>query len=136
MVRVKHWSPKIIPWILSLLLLMGCSHECESSFKEDASLIMRSFIEELIPVKTSADLKKRQKKIRKLYIDLSDIAINAKKWADKETRISVCDDHFYDESLNELLKKELERIYKIEGAQELMEEFQREAIERLGEFFH
>ncbi|MCX6995372.1 MAG: hypothetical protein NTY13_06170 [Chlamydiae bacterium] len=97
---------------------------------------MRSFIEELIPVKTSADLKKRQKKIRKLYIDLSDIAINAKKWADKETRISVCDDHFYDESLNELLKKELERIYKIEGAQELMEEFQREAIERLGEFFH
>ncbi len=97
---------------------------------------MRSFIEELIPVKTSADLKKRQKKIRKLYTDLSSIAINAKKWSDKETKPSLCDEHIYDENLNELLKRELERIYKIEGAQEIMEEAQKEAIECLGEFFH
>lgn len=118
------------------MILCGCSHECPDSFKEESGGTIRAFIEELSTVKTSSDLLKKQKKVRKFYEALADQAIRAKKWAEKHPGSVSCDEHSLDDNLSEILQKELERIYTIEGAQEIMEEAQKESIERLDEFLH
>lgn len=121
-------------WIILLLLFASCSHECPDSYKEEAGTVMRTLIEEITPVKTAAELIKKQKKIKRLYTTLSDLAIAARKWQEKHPDALSCEGHNLDETLSEQLKKELERLYVIKGAREIMEEAQKEAIERLDEF--
>jgi hypothetical protein len=123
-----------MPLLLLLLLLIGCSHECPDSFKEEAAGVMRTLIEELVPVKTSAELFKKQKKIKRMYTELSDLSIKARIWQESHPNAISCERHHLDENLSEALKRELERVYKIDGAREIMEEAQKEAIEHLDEF--
>ena len=118
-------------WLLILSLLCGCSHDCPDGYKQDAQVVIRCLVEELSASHSLSDLTKRQKKIKKLYTELAELAIESRKLQDKRPS---CGLHDLDENLNELLKKELQRIYAIEGGRALMEETQKEAIEQLDEY--
>lgn len=95
---------------------------------------MKALVNELTPLKTAADLVKKQKKIKRLYTDLADLAIKARLFQEKHPDSISCERHTLDDNLAYALRKQLERIYQIEGGQELMEEAQKEAIEHLDEF--
>lgn len=120
--------------LLSLTLLTGCSHKSLEDYREEGRRLTTQLIAELQGVHSRRDLVARQPKLNKLFKDLVATMISAQEWRDKQAVQIEVELTIEDHDLSDRLKAEMNRIYKIEGAREVLEKSQQEALFTLDAF--
>ncbi len=100
-------------------------------YRREGEALSRKFTEQLQQIETREDLVKALPEIRKRYDEIADLMIEVDEF--KEEHFGEAIDAWYptDDLVSEALMIEMKRIYRLEGARELMENAQRESLFRL-----
>ncbi|MBB65059.1 MAG: hypothetical protein CMO81_08340 [Waddliaceae bacterium] len=119
-------SNYIILFISLSVFLHSCGPRSLEDCRDQAERVSRNLLYDLEKIETKDDLTRAIPKLRGHYTQLADLLIDAHSL--KEGEITV---YSPSHSLNEDLRKELVRVYSIDGGRELMEKAQREGLHRL-----
>jgi hypothetical protein len=125
---------KLACFFLGFLLLLGCSPSSLEDFQGDSESICREIVNDLKTIYLREDLVKNVPRLRKKFIALVDVIIEARKFQESHPEEMTSFSLYSDEVQSEHLREELERIYHIEGGKELIEKAQKEALLRLDAF--
>jgi hypothetical protein len=110
---------------LFLLLMTACQ---KGNFHREGEKISTKLAQELEEVQTLQQLLSREQKIQTKMNTLIDLMIQAKKYEKKHGKpLPQKGNHKASDSL----KTQLERIYAIDGCQEVFEKWQKEGLSRL-----
>lgn len=109
------------------LLAIGCSSHSLEDCREEGEAITRTLIYEFSQIHNREDLLKASAKIKRLFNDLVSIIVAAHAAQHQE----VIELTPYNHLLSDQLRTEINRVYRIEGAREVVEKFQEEALHRL-----
>ena len=112
-------------------LLTACSPTTLKDYQLQGISLMRALTKELRSINSREDIKKREKRLEKLYVRISQNLIEARILYDKEPGPT---ENAYLEEVAYTLKEELVRVYQIEGARPLLEAAQASALNLLDEF--
>ena len=112
------------------LLLSGCAPASLGEYRTEGEDHIKKLMHELSQVESLSGLEARQLKLKKRFTAIVDLIIAAKKFQAKHpeenTEITV-----WQVEMSDALKRELIRVYAIEGCAELMEEIERDALHKL-----
>lgn len=113
--------------LLIFFLLFSCGVHSKADCRNSAKGVVKSMMYQLRQVDSIEDLQRVGPALKKKFVSLVDIMILA-----QNVDAPLSDEIEYVQSyLNNALKIELERIFKIQGCKEKMQELQREALIRL-----
>lgn len=115
------------------LLLIACEPRSLDEFNEEGHGIIQSLIVELQGIQTRDDLLQREPRLKGLFEELAEVMMNARLFQEKshlDPRPLSPEDH----ELSDQLRIELNRVYRLEGASELVEKCQETALHRLDAF--
>lgn len=115
----------------SLLSLLACSRNSLEDFKEEAKGITRTISETLRQIHTREELIKQAPRLKKLFNDLTDIIIASNEFQKKHPKEDRPALNAEDRLQSDILREELNRIYRLEGGREIIEKTQEEALHRL-----
>jgi hypothetical protein len=91
---------------------------------------MNTLSQELEQISCREELVKEQERLSLLFMQIAKLAVRAQEDLDRQVTvgggIASCD-----AELNEKLRRQLIRIYKIEGGREIIEEAQKKAVIQL-----
>lgn len=125
---------RVITLLLSFCLLIGCAPSSLEEYQSSSESICREITLELKKVVLREDLVRSVPKLRKKFLSLVDVIIEARKFAETHPQEMTSFSMYSDEVQSEYLREELERVYRIEGGRELIEKAQKEALLRLDAF--
>ncbi|MDX8431392.1 MAG: hypothetical protein SNF33_06295 [Candidatus Algichlamydia australiensis] len=117
--------------IFSLILLVSCAGGSNKNYHERGQSLCDQLAKELSTITTKEELVSRAPQIEKRYAQIVDLMIEAK--IEKERRPHAFEKQSEPSLSSERLKKELERIYEIEGGRRFIEKHTRESLYRLGD---
>ena len=115
--------------LISLIFLIGCSGGSNKNYHERGQALCDQLAKELSTITTKEELVSRAPQIERRYAQIVDLMIEAR--IEKERRPHAFVDKGDSLLSNERLKKELEKIYEIEGGRRFMEKHTRESLYRL-----
>jgi hypothetical protein len=120
-------------FLFFLFFLASCSPGSIKEYQIEGEDIAKNIIKILERIESVSDLERDSLKLKKEFISLVKVMIEAKKYQnnhpEEEIRASVSLE------VSENLKKEFMRIYQLEGCQDVMEALQRESLHKL-DLFH
>lgn len=119
-------------FLVSLVLLLGCTSVDSSTIKKQSARIKRDLIESLRSVESLDDLKRASARLKKLHLKLAELV--EKSFEVEEDSLANLGDDPEDRQLADDLKEHLSRVMEYEGARELMVEIQKEARRSLDAF--
>lgn len=126
---------KFLSLLFFCLLITSCSPQSLDDFKEQGEQETRLLIQELEKIHNRQELLNSQEKLKNIFNSLVDISIKAQLFKEKhckeDEKIEFSERNL---ELNEKLRIELERIYRIEGGKEAIERYQEEALQKLVRF--
>lgn len=125
---------KVLLSFMICLFLSGCGSKTALEFHEEGNGITRSIVRELKAVQTRKELVQACPKLKKLFNDLVTVIISAQEFQLKHPEYTDEELDKTERGISEELRVELNRIYKIDGARELIEKCQEEALFRLDAF--
>ncbi len=104
-------------------------------FREEGEAISRSITKELLAIHSRNELLAAAPRLKVLYGRLVDVMIRSRTFqanqvVGSEALVSLS----HDSQVSDALRTELNRIYRIEGAFEIMEKCQEDALHRLDVF--
>jgi len=117
--------------IIAFLLMnffVSCGPSSLGDISLEASAHRKKLMKVLEKIESKQDLIDHSSKIRKEINAFTDLMILAKEMEGEEDQRMVTTE---DEILSSELKEALKRIYQIEGAREIFENLQRDALHRL-----
>lgn len=118
-------------YLLILLIALGsCSLSTPSDFRCEGEALCRALVKELKKIHNKEELVKAVPKLRKRYLKIAEIAVLAKEFQKKHPDYYAWEAEDESEASLEL-NEEMERIYRIAGAREVMEKAQSEALRLL-----
>lgn len=114
--------------------LSGCGSRSLEDFQEEGEGVVRSLIQEFKSIHTRQDLIRSSMVLQKLFDRLVTVMIAAEEFS-----LSKCEkgDEFDLEinyELNDQLRIELSRLYRLEGGRQIIEKSQEKALYRLDAF--
>lgn len=116
-------------YLFAFFFLVSCGPHTREEYRCEGESVARQLHSDLTRIESLSDLKAEAPKIKKRFINLTDLMIRAKKRQRMQTdEFDVDEKNTY---LSDQLKAEFIRIYQIEGCQKLMEDLQRESLHRL-----
>lgn len=124
-----------IPSLLFLFLffaLTACQRPSPAYFQEQGHQKVEELIVELQKIESIDELIAHAIQIKTLYEELVDLIIQAKVYQKKHKvywKIEAMH-----RGVNEELRRELNRLYKLPGAKEIMEKYQLQACQRLSKW--
>jgi hypothetical protein len=114
-----------------LLGLAGCGPHSLEDFREEGEKITKVLIVELQKIHTREQLIKNGPLLQKLFNELTTLMIAAREYREKYQEVESLEFTSKNHELSEQLRKELNRLYQLEGGRELIEKYQQEALYRL-----
>lgn len=117
--------------VSSLVFLCGCHISSCEAYKKQGKKLTHEIANEFKGVESKDDLMKRSAKIKKKIDKLTKLMIEAFHECKITTAI---DSEINSSEESDRLLYELQRVCEIEGAQEIIERMQREALDKLDEF--
>lgn len=131
----KNEMLRIFSFLLLYLFSTACNPSSMEDFKEQGEQETRLLICELEKIHNRQELLKAQVKLNKIFNSLAETSIKAQVFKEKyfkeAEKIEFSERNF---ELNEKLRKELQRIYLIEGGKEIIEKCQEEGLQKLVNF--
>ena len=126
---------KKIPFLLlTAILLTSCQPNSEDDFKQETKSICNHISSKLSSVKNLDDLKKSKPSLKQSFDDLVELLIQAKRF-EMENGWSRSSPLTSEQAkAQDQLISELNRVLQIDGAQDLIEDIQREPLEKLDSF--
>ena len=119
--------------LITTLALFACSSKSLEDFRDEGKEISKELMDELKKIQSRQELKTASLKLKVLFNALVDLIIEAHQFkleqGEREVLLSK-EDLF----LNEQLRNELNRIYRMEGAQEIVEKAQEDALFKLHKY--
>lgn len=115
--------------ILLLLFLFGCSPNSSEDFQHEGASLCRALVSDLQHIENREQLLRAEPQLKKRFEDLIDLMIQAREFQQKH--LDEGDSVYQEDQVDALLEDELRRVYTIEGARELIERTQQEALIRL-----
>ncbi len=125
-----------LTYLLLLLLifaLSGCGRNSLEDFRLEGEEVAYTLIQELRKIRTRDQLRNSSGKLQRLFNDLADIMIAALEFRQKHPGLEKNLLPF-NNKLNNQLRFELNRIYKIEGGRQIIEKCEEQALHRLDAF--
>lgn len=119
---------------LALVFLAGCGPSSIEDFREEGKKTTDAILYTLKQVHTRDELVHSSPKLKSLFNQLVETMIAAHEFKDSHFQTETAEFADSDRELSLQLKNELKRIYQIEGARELVEKCQEEALHRLDAF--
>lgn len=113
-------------FVLVFLFMMSCSSP--ESFLRDSEHIQKQLLTLFQEVETIEDLTERGPVIRQLSMELVKLIEKVNEYYKGKKRV---EENRFTLPVSEALQWEMKRIYEIEGAREIVEKYQREALIRL-----
>ncbi|MDR2540203.1 MAG: hypothetical protein LBC45_06495 [Chlamydiales bacterium] len=108
-------------------VLLGCNPNSYEDFKSEGDAHCRKMFNTLKSIQDRQQLLQAQPILRQHFEDLVDLMIAARKF--QQSHLDVKE--FYPSFYSIALKKELKRLYEIEGGREIIERTQKQAFLRL-----
>ena len=134
MVKKMNLFKKIVILFTVLILAAGCGPRSLEDFKEEGEGVIRSLIQELKGIRTREQLLAYSGRLQKEFDRLVTIMIAAEEF--NATRIGInhgeCTDQNHE--LSDLLRIELNRLYRLEGGRQIIEKCQEKSLHRLDAF--
>ncbi|MDB6080734.1 MAG: hypothetical protein JWO53_6 [Chlamydiia bacterium] len=122
-------------YVLFLLLFLSsvsCQRQSPTYFQERGRQKIEELIVELQKIESIEDLVAHGTRLKAIYNSLATLAIQARLYQKKmNVQWEMTEE---DRELNENLRQELNRLYKLSGAKELIEKYQLPAFIRLDAF--
>ena len=113
-----------------ILLFSSCSSSKPEDFREDGRSISKSLINQLKHIQSKENLIERASLLEELFTNLTEVMINAKNCSE-ENYFEIMPLEQEDYLISDKLRFELNRIYRIPGAKEVMEKIQEKAFKLL-----
>ena len=138
MFEIIQWAI-FMNWIAAILLcygcfLVGCSPGSLSDYRYEGESTCRDIIGDLQRVETREDLARLEPILKRNFEKLVIVIIGARQIQIKYPEEALALPLHVESDVSDLLKEELERVYRIEGGKEIVERAQREAMLRLDGF--
>jgi hypothetical protein len=114
--------------------LVGCSPGSLSDYRHEGESTCRDIIGNLQSIETREDVARLEPILKRNFEKLVSVIIEARHFQIKYPEEALALPVLIESDLSDLLKEELERIYRIEGGKEIVERAQREAMLRLDGF--
>ena len=111
-----------------IILIYGCNPTNED-IQQESQKIIKQLIEQMTIIHNYGELQKSAPQLKKSFNKLVDIIIEARKLEIKDAKFEIKNHH-----LSDLLRYQVERIYRIDGGKEIIEEMQRDALHKLNAF--
>ncbi len=118
---------------LVVFSLTGCSPSSLSEYRTEGEGHIKKLVEELAEIESVSQLEAKQVKLKKRFTAMVDLMIAAKKFQLKHAEDGQEITPWQLEMSN-ALKRELIRIYQLEGCAEKFEEIERDTMHRLDLF--
>lgn len=113
-------------YFLSLaFLIVSCAPSSLSEWRVEGVSVVRDLVEELQSIGSLKELETKKYSIKKKYMKLVSIMLEAEKYEEEEDSFQV--EHFYSDALRE----QYVRLYQIEGAMEVLYEIQKDGLHKL-----
>jgi len=119
-------------FFLILILLIGCDPGSMEEYRYEGESVSRLLCNDLVKIESTGDLKAQAPKLKKKFVQLTELMIKAKKHQLMHPEeVQIREVNMY---LSDQLKMELMRLYQIEGCQMVIEDLQRESLHKLDLF--
>jgi len=115
-----------------LLFLLGCAPNSLEDYQQEGEARCRKLIRILEEIQTREDLVRVEGELKKEFTKIVDLMIQAKSFQQENPEEKEREQA--GRQVSEELKVEMARIYRIEGAREIIERAQREPMLRLDAF--
>ena len=113
---------------------MGCSPGSLSDYRHEGESACRDIIGDLQKIEKREDVARLEPVLKRKFEKLVSVIIEARKFQIKYPEEALALPIALESDVSDLLKEELQRVYRIEGGQEIVERAQREAMLRLDGF--
>lgn len=123
---------RIIIGCAAVLFMISCTPSSFEKFQKEGQKLAMELAGDLQGIETRRQLIEKEGSIKKKIDQLVDLMIEARRWQRKQAKAATIP--IGDKQASDALKAEMERIYAIDGCQEIFEEWQREALNRLDAF--
>jgi hypothetical protein len=117
--------------LLLAFLLSGCAATSLDEYRREGEALCRAFTEDLQKIESREDLVKELPKIKKYYEEIVELMIAANEFKKAHLGEAIEPWSTPDELASEALMAELTRVYRLEGARELLDSVQKEPYFRL-----
>ena len=117
--------------ICTLLILWGCSPNSSEEFQSEGQARCRTLVLELQKIESREQLLRLEPQLKKHFESLISLMIEAREFQQKKIDNFFPEINFEENLVEIALQEELRRIYSIEGAREVIEHTQQEALVRL-----
>lgn len=126
--------PSFFLFIIFFIAFVSCGSHSLEDFREEGEAVSQKLLVELSQIHTRQELLSSQIKLKRLFNDLVIIMIAAQNFREKHPDADLPELSLENHLLSDKLRTELDRIFQIEGARELLEKFQEESLDRLDAF--
>lgn len=116
------------------LFTVSCSPGSLKDFRHEGESVCRDIVDDLERVETREDLARLEPFLKKHFEKLASIIIEAREFQIKYPEEALAFQGPQEAEVSEIMKEELQRIYRIEGGKEIVERAQRESMLRLDAF--
>lgn len=130
MINLKHFVLVLSLFLLGML--SGCSPSSLEDYRLEGEARCRTLLEELQKIHNREQLVKAAPHLKKYFNNLVTLMIHAREF--QETHPDETPGLSTESNASSELEEELRRIYAIEGAREIIERAQQEALVRLDAF--
>lgn len=120
--------------IFAVLLLTACAPNSLEDFQQEGQARCHKLTAQLKKIETRDQLSKAAAQLQKRFEDLVDLMIEARRYQIAHPQEETPEILDYQSESNAELVAELKRIYRLEGARDLVEKTQHEALIRLDAF--
>jgi hypothetical protein len=117
--------------VLALLLLCSCSPNSSEEFQREGQARCRSLVLELQKIENREQLLRLEPVLKNHFESLISLMIEAREFQQKKLDDLSTEIAYEENTVETALEEELRRIYAIEGAREVIEHAQHEALVRL-----
>ncbi len=117
-------------FLLFLISFTGCSPSSIYEYRSEGEESIKKLVQELSQIENVSQLEVKEVRLKKRFTALVELMIAAKKFQAKHHDEGQ-EVTFWQLELSEALKREMIRIYEIEGCAPLMEEIERDAVHKL-----
>lgn len=124
----------LIIYSFLVFIASACSPNSLDDFREQGESVSRSLTNELRKIHSREDLLKAAPKLKRLFNELVNIMIAAQEFRLHHPALELTESKKEMENLSDQLREELNRVYSIDSAREVIEKCQEEALLKLDAF--
>lgn len=118
--------------LILLIFLIACNKKTDGYFRAESRAHVKQLIDTFERIQTLEDFKELQSELRTQLVELVDLMIEIRKYQLKNGR--TWDMEMDDLALSDQLCYQMNRVLRIDGAKEMLQSCQREALLTLDSF--